>query len=94
LATRLEWQLIDHDLVWRVAQEMNVSEGEAWALDEQAEGLLIRILNAMQGVDAPFMAATSSLEGITASPQAYRDALTNVVDAAVARGHVVIENCR
>lgn len=73
---------------------MNVSEGEAWALDEQAEGLLIRILNAMQGVDAPFMAATSSLEGITASPQAYRDALTNVVDAAVARGHVVIENCR
>lgn len=90
LATRLGWQLIDHDIVWRVAQEMNVSEGEAWALDEQAVGLLIRILNAMQGIDAPFMAATSSLENMAASPQVYRAALTKVVDAAVARGHVVI----
>lgn len=90
LATRLGWQLIDHDIVWRVAREMNVSEGESRALDEQAESLLVRILNAMQGVDAPFMAATSSLDSIAVSPRAYREALTKVVDAAAARGHVVI----
>jgi cytidylate kinase len=90
LATQLGWQVIDHDIVWRIAQEMNVSEQEAQVRDEQVESLLVRILNSMQKVDAPFMVTAPPLGVITTNPQEYRDALIKVIDAAVARGHVVI----
>jgi cytidylate kinase len=89
LAQRLGWQLIDHDIVERVALEMGVSEEEAEARDEQAEGLLSRILNSMQGID-PALMASASPSVLQTDAIAYRHALTKVVEAAVAKGHVVI----
>jgi cytidylate kinase len=44
LAHRLGWQLIDHEVVERVAQELGVSEAEAEEHDEYAESLASRIL--------------------------------------------------
>ena len=92
LATRLGWQLIDHEIVSRVAKEMNVSEQTSQACDEQqAESVLTRILNAMQRVNPPLMRAVPPpRKVITSDTQIYRDALIRVVDAAVTRGHVVI----
>jgi cytidylate kinase len=89
LAQRLGWQLIDHDIVERVALEMGVSQEEAEARDEQAEGLLSRILNSMQGID-PALMASASPAILQADAIAYRQALSKVVEAAVAKGHVVI----
>lgn len=90
LAAQLGWQLIDHEIVSRVAQEMNISERDSQAHDEQPESALSRILNVMRDVDPPIMVAVPTPQGIITSAQMYRNALTKVVDAAVARGHVVI----
>src|SRR5689334_338340 len=42
LARHLGWQLIDHEIVERVASEMGTSIEEAEAHDERTEGILIR----------------------------------------------------
>ncbi len=89
LAKRLGWQLIDHDIVRRVAQEMGVSEEEAEARDERAESLLSRILNSMQGID-PALMVNAPPVAFTSDALIYRQALSRVVNAAVTRGHVVI----
>src|SRR5437588_437026 len=47
LAKRLGWQLIDHEIVERVASEMGTSIQEAEARDERTEGMLERALNSM-----------------------------------------------
>jgi len=89
LAKRLSWQLIDHDIVSRVAKEMGISEREAELHDEQTEGLLSRILNSMRTIDPALMVGTEST-AFAADAEAYRRALGKVVSAAVKRGHVVI----
>lgn len=89
LAHRLGWQLIDHDIVERVALEMGISTEEAEARDEQTEGLLSRILNSMQGIDPALMAGASQ-SILSTDAIAFRNALTRVVQAAVDKGHVVI----
>ncbi len=89
LAGRLHWQLIDHDIVMRVAKELGITEREAQARDEQAESLLSRILNSMQGIDPALMVNAPS-SAFTTDAESYRRALNNVVNAAVKQGHVVI----
>lgn len=42
LARRLQWQLIDHEVVVRVAQQLQVSEADAEAYDEHVESLATR----------------------------------------------------
>src|SRR5260370_24801370 len=44
LARRLEWNLIDHAIVERVASEIGTSREEAAVHDEHAEGALTRAL--------------------------------------------------
>lgn len=89
LANRLQWQLIDHEIVVKVAKELGISESEAEARDEQAESLLSRILNSMQGIDPALMVNAPS-SAFTTDAESYRRALNNVVNAAVKQGHVVI----
>lgn len=88
LATRLGWRLIDHEAVIRVAQELGVSEAEAAAHDEYAEGLFARILTSMQAVD-PALYTTGPVS-LTTNAQEYHRALEKVVISAVTAGHVVI----
>jgi len=89
LAERLHWQLIDHEIVSRVARELGISEREAELRDEQTEGLLSRILNSMRTIDPALMVSAEPATFAT-DAEAYRRALGKVVNAAVKRGHVVI----
>jgi CMP/dCMP kinase len=88
LAKCLGWRLIDHEAVIRVAQELGVSEAEAAAHDEYAEGLVSRILTSMQAVDPALYSAGSV--SLTTNSQEYHKALEKVVTSAATAGHVVI----
>src|SRR2546425_8434470 len=48
LAQRLGWQLIDHEVVVRVAQKLHVSEEEAEYHDERVESLAARIFKSLR----------------------------------------------
>lgn len=88
LATRLEWQLIDHEVVVRVAQRLGISEAEAESYDERVEGLVERILNSLQMVQPPI--PVTPLVPLTTESHAYDEARRRVIEGAVATGHVVI----
>jgi cytidylate kinase len=88
LAARLGWRLVDHELVVRVARELNVSEAEARAQDEYAESLFTQVLIGMRTLAPPVpVALPVSLRSDT---ERYQEALRRVVAAAVAAGQVVI----
>ncbi len=88
LAQRLGWQLVDHEVVVEVAKALGVSEAEAAVHDEHTEGLVSRILNSMQLVEPVMLIGPGTLP--EADEQKYRNALHDVVEAAVTQGHVVI----
>jgi cytidylate kinase len=88
LAKRLGWQLIDHAIVERVANEIGTSTQEAEAHDEHAEGVLATALNSLFYLYPATMVSTPPEAFL--SDEDYRDALNRVVRAAATRGHVVI----
>ena len=88
LAKRLQWQLVDHEIVVRVAQELGVSVEEAEAQDEYAESVTSRILSSLQAMQ-PTLFTISPLP-ITMNIPSYQEALKRVVEGSVASGHVVI----
>ena len=88
LAQRLGWQLVDHEVVVEVANALGVSEAEAEAHDEHVEGLASRILSSLQLVEPIMLVGSTNLP--EADERKYRDALFEVVEAAVTQGHVVI----
>jgi cytidylate kinase len=88
LASHLGWQLIDHEIVVRVARSLEISEEEAQARDEHGESVVSRILTSMQGVDPGFLVAAPMPPPI--STETYNEALRDVVMGAIATGHVVI----
>jgi CMP/dCMP kinase len=88
LAQRLQWQLVDHEIVVRVAQELGVSVEEAEAQDEYTESITSRILSSLQAMQ-PMLFAISPLP-TTADTLSYQEALAHVVEGSVAAGHVVI----
>ena len=89
LARHLGWQLIDHDIVERVAREMGTSIEEAEARDERSEGFLARAFNNMQFLDPAFMAGASP-EALLSNEETYLETVSRIVTAAAAQGHVVI----
>ena len=88
LAQRLQWRLIDHEIVVQVAQSLEMSQEEADARDEHSDSIVSRILASMQGVDPALMVVSPVPAAVTA--QRYNDALRQAVEGAVAAGHVVI----
>lgn len=88
LAQRLGWQLVDHEVVVEVSKALGVSEAEAAARDEHTEGLVARLLGSLQLIEPVMLVGSATLP--EADEQKYRDALYNVVEAAVRQGHVVI----
>jgi cytidylate kinase len=89
LARRLGWQLIDHEIVERVAREMGTSTQEAEAQDEQTEGVLARALTSAAYLD-PALMVSAPPEAFLSDRDVYRDTVNRVVRAAATRGHVVI----
>src|SRR5207248_11743246 len=60
LARHLGWQLIDHEIVERVASEMGTSIEQAEAYDERTEGILTRAFKNLQFLEPAYMAGASS----------------------------------
>src|SRR2546426_8186673 len=86
-ATRLGWQLIDHEVVVRVAQELGVSEAEAEASDERVEGLISRFLIGLQAIQPTTIPLAAPISWAI-DPQVYDEARRRVIEGAVAMGHV------
>ncbi len=89
LAEYLKWQLIDHEIVERVALEMGTSLGAAEAHDERTEGSLARIFNNLQSLQPSYMVGASS-EAFLRNEETYLKTVSHIVNAAAAQGHVVI----
>jgi CMP/dCMP kinase len=88
LARRLEWQLIDHDVVVRVAQQLHVPEAEVEPHDERVESLAVRILESLRLLHPMMPPMIEPPQSITA--RAVYEARCQVIDGAVATGQVVI----
>ena len=89
LARHLGWQLIDHEIVERVASEMGTSIEEAEAYDERTEGILARTFKNLQFLEPAYMAGASS-EAFLTNEETYLETVRRIVRAAAAQGHVVI----
>ena len=88
LAARLGWQLVDHEVVARVARELGMSQDEAAEQDERAESFVARLLNNLQVIEPNVL-----INPPLAHPhdvQAYHAAVCRVVEAAAEEGRVVI----
>src|SRR5437588_8399490 len=88
LAQRLGWQLIDHEVVVRVAQKLHVSEEEAEYHDECVESLAARIFKSLR-LAHPTMPVTVDIP-LTMDSRAFYEARSQIIEGAVATGHVVI----
>ena len=88
LARRLGWQLIDHEVVVRVAEKLHVSEEEAEEHDERVEGLASRIFKSLRLMH-PTMPVTVDIPPSMDS-RAFYEARCQIIEGAVASGHVVI----
>ncbi|MBA3948018.1 MAG: cytidylate kinase-like family protein [Herpetosiphonaceae bacterium] len=90
LAQRLHWQLIDHEVVTRVAKRLGVSEAEVAEHDERADSLAARILNSLRFVQ-PIVPVSYDVDvPAPMSSHVFYEAQSQVIDGAVAAGHVVI----
>lgn len=87
LAHRLDWQLIDHEIVAQVAHSLGITEEEAVVHDERVEGFITRALNALQ---AAALVVPASVAPLQQAEAVYNDALRKVVETAADTGHVVI----
>jgi CMP/dCMP kinase len=88
LAKRLDWKLIDHEIVAEVASELGITHEEAEERDERADSIITRILTAMAAVEPAVFAATEP--PLRLDMEDYRDALHRVVTVSAMSGHVVI----
>lgn len=88
LAARLGWQLVDHQVVARVAAELGVSDEEAREYDERAEGFLGRMFASLQSIE-PNMLVNTPVSW-AADPKVFHRALCRVVLASVETGPCVI----
>jgi cytidylate kinase len=89
LARHLKWQLIDHEIVERVALEMGTSLGAAEAYDERTEGILARIFNNLQSLQPAYMAGASP-KAFLKNEETYLKTVSQIVLAAATQGHVII----
>jgi cytidylate kinase len=88
LSKRLQWRLVDHEVVVRVAQKLHVSEQEAEDHDERVENLASRILKSLRVVH-PTMPVAIEMP-LTMDSRAFHEARSQIIEGAVASGHVVI----
>src|SRR5947209_1416422 len=88
LAKRLQWQLIDHQVVVQVAQKLRVSQKEAEEHDECVESLPSRILKSLRAIH-PTMPVTVDIP-FSMDARVFHEARSQIIEGAAASGHVVI----
>lgn len=91
LAQRLQWQLIDHEIVAQVAHELGMPEEEAEIHDERTESFISRVLGSMQ-LASPELLANAPIVPLSpgTQEQIYHEALCRVVETAANTGNAVI----
>jgi CMP/dCMP kinase len=89
LARRISWQLIDHEIVERVAHEIGTSTQDAEAHDEHIEGTFAQLLSTVQYLE-PALMVNAPPEAFLTDDNVYRDAVSKVVQAAAERRHAII----
>ncbi len=89
LASHLGWELVDHEIVARIAQDLGIPEEEAEIHDERGESTVSHILTSMRAIH-PALFTISPPMPILTDPTLYHEALTRVVEGAVEGGRVVI----
>jgi CMP/dCMP kinase len=88
LAARLDWRLVDHNIVSQVAAALHESEAAAAARDERVASFVVHLVDSMQ-----WIAPLAGLDpGLMAEEDEHRhfEALERVVRSAIAIGHVVL----
>lgn len=88
LAGRLGWQLIDHEVVVRVARQLHVSEADAAEYDERVESLAGRILGSLHLLQPMLPPVLDAPQAMTS--RAFYEARCRVIEGAIATGPVVI----
>ena len=88
LAKRLNWHLVDHEVVAQLAHKLGVSEAEAATYDEHAAGFIARLITNMRSIDPAMLINVP--ETIVTDENVYHQALHQVVVAAAQERHVVI----
>lgn len=88
LAQRLGWELIDHEVVVRVAHELQIPEADVAAYDERVQSLSARILDNIRLTQPSAPVATEV--AVSLNSRAFHEARRKVIDGALATGHVVI----
>ncbi|GHO86606.1 cytidylate kinase-like family protein [Dictyobacter formicarum] len=88
VATKLQWRLIDHEFVVRIANMLGVSEREVELQDEYSQGIVARILSSMRSVDPALLVDVTN--NMNTSEEGYHQALVSVVEAVAREGQVVI----
>src|ERR1700693_2850602 len=81
LAKRLAWQLIDHEVVVRVAEMLRVSKEEAEEHDECVESLPSRIFKSLRLVH-PSMPVTVDIP-FSVDLRAFHEARSQIIEGAV-----------
>ena len=90
LARRLNWHLIDHELVARVARELGIPEQRAQGRDEYAQGFIARVVSQFTHplpttIDPALRVASNQTE-----ENRYQEALRRVVETAADSGQAMI----
>jgi cytidylate kinase len=91
VARRLNWHLIDHEIVARVARELGIPETTAQAQDEYAKGFIARVIGQFVGT-----APTAASPVVQVRPddqpdqERYQATLRHVVETAADSGSAVI----
>ncbi len=90
LAERLNWHLIDHEIVARVARELGIPEQKAEVHDEYAQGFIARVVS--QFVSSVPTAASPVVQVVPdqTDENRYQETLHRVVETAADSGHAVI----
>jgi CMP/dCMP kinase len=89
LAKRLQWKLVDHAIVERVASEMGTTMQEAEAYDEHAESTLSQVLGSLVYV-SPLLMSGAPPQALLANEKSYCETVNKIVKAAAMHRHTVI----
>jgi cytidylate kinase len=92
LAEKLEWSLLDHQVVTQVARNLGISESEAEVHDEHVEGFAQRLLESMRyaGIPDSGLLLTAQDGDLLVDDKTYNQALGQVISTAYDLGKVVI----
>ncbi|HEX6540545.1 MAG TPA: cytidylate kinase-like family protein [Ktedonobacterales bacterium] len=90
VARRLDWHLIDHEVIVQIAHQLGITEEEAEDLDEHAEGFIMRALNSMSLMYPSIIENTPPMPSPATRERTYQNALRRVIELAVEEGRSVI----